>query len=272
MKFKHGMVIGALSVLALLVVFSAGQAYAAAGCFTDTNGHWAEVAICWMKENGITTGIGGGLYGPENNVTRAQMAVFMKAQAEIPPSTGDIYVTQPLSALQPNGNFASTARVSYYDDYVVLGATTSGANYYLLSATVPSSLYGRALVLKGVQICYDATPFRGGTLTLVSFKHFASSGGASVLLREASDSASRTDAACRSYLITSPLSLVASDHISLNLSASIPSSFDFVYISSVSVILSPSTTTGTLSPTSEREPIQDPSLLPDPASSTGANP
>jgi hypothetical protein len=272
MKFKHGMVIGALSVLALLVVFSAGQAYASTGCFTDTNGHWAEVAICWMKDNGITSGIGGGLYGPENNVTRAQMAVFMKAQAEIPPSTGDIYVTQPLSALQPNGNFASTARVSYYDDYVVLGATTSGANYYLLSATVPSSLYGRALVLKGVQICYDATPFRGGTLTLVSFKHFASSGGASVLLREASDSASRTDAACRSYLITSPLSLVASDHISLNLSASIPSSFDFVYISSVSVILSPSTTTGTLSPTSEREPIQDPSLLPDPASSTGANP
>ena len=139
----------------LLVVFSAGQAYASTGCFTDTNGHWAEAAICWMKDNGITTGIGGGLYGPENNVTRAQMAVFMKAQAEIPPSTGDIYVTQALSALQPNGNFTSTARVAYYDDFTVsvihhgryqlLSPLGRGPNQSLRSRTGPE---GRAGLLR----------------------------------------------------------------------------------------------------------------------------
>jgi len=81
-----------------------------------------------------------------------------------------------------------------------------------------------------------------------------------------------TDAACRSYLIASPSQLEASDHVSLNLSASFPSSFDSVYLSSISVILSPSTAAGVLSPNSGREPIQDPAQLSDPASSTGSHP
>ncbi len=29
---------------------------AATGCFPDTDGHWAETFICWLKDNGITGG------------------------------------------------------------------------------------------------------------------------------------------------------------------------------------------------------------------------
>ena len=93
---KHKLMLqGGLALAAFLILafgVGVGNAYASTGCFNDTNGHWAETFICWMKDNGITTGTGGGNYSPEGNVTRAQMAVFMAKQAEIPPSTGTTLV------------------------------------------------------------------------------------------------------------------------------------------------------------------------------------
>lgn len=55
MKGKNMIMAGGL--LALVPVgFWAGVAYTATGCFTDTNGHWAEQAICWMKQNRLVGG------------------------------------------------------------------------------------------------------------------------------------------------------------------------------------------------------------------------
>ena len=34
-------------------------------------------SITWAVENGITTGIGGGLFGPDNDCTRAQIVTFL---------------------------------------------------------------------------------------------------------------------------------------------------------------------------------------------------
>ena len=84
MKYKNLLLIG--TIMASLFVslsLAVGNAYATTGCFTDTNGHWAETFICWMKDNGITTGTGSGNYSPEANVTRAQMAVFMQKLDEL---------------------------------------------------------------------------------------------------------------------------------------------------------------------------------------------
>ncbi len=83
---------------ALAFGIGVGQAYATTGCFTDTNGHWAETFICWMKDNGITTGIGGGNYGPEDNVTRAQMAVFMQKLDELAVSQASLADATNLTA------------------------------------------------------------------------------------------------------------------------------------------------------------------------------
>ena len=58
-----------------------GSSYAApapsGGSFSDVAGHWAEAWIEQLKEEGITSGYPDGTYRPENQVTRAEMAVFL---------------------------------------------------------------------------------------------------------------------------------------------------------------------------------------------------
>ncbi|HNB37086.1 MAG TPA: S-layer homology domain-containing protein [Anaerolineales bacterium] len=73
--------VGTLIGMLVMVAFIAGRAsaspLAATGCFPDTNGHWAETFICWLKDNGISSGYPDGTYKPENNVTRAEMSVML---------------------------------------------------------------------------------------------------------------------------------------------------------------------------------------------------
>jgi hypothetical protein len=57
---------------------------AAGGSFSDVAGHWAEAWIEQLKEEGITSGHPDGSYRPENNVTRAEMAVFLVRAFAIP--------------------------------------------------------------------------------------------------------------------------------------------------------------------------------------------
>ena len=41
-----------------------------------TNAHYAD-AVAWAAKNGITGGIGGGLFGSDNDCTRAQIVTFL---------------------------------------------------------------------------------------------------------------------------------------------------------------------------------------------------
>ncbi len=78
-------------VLALVISsFSFGKALATTGCFSDTNGYWAETFICWLKDNGISTGYGNGTFLPNNNITRGEMAVMLKRANAVPPQSGQI--------------------------------------------------------------------------------------------------------------------------------------------------------------------------------------
>ncbi|HMZ08350.1 MAG TPA: choice-of-anchor Q domain-containing protein [Anaerolineales bacterium] len=52
--------------------------------FGDTSGHWAEDWIEQLAAEGITSGCGGGLYCPDNPVTRDQMAVFLVKAFNLP--------------------------------------------------------------------------------------------------------------------------------------------------------------------------------------------
>jgi hypothetical protein len=74
---KRRILLGAAVLVLALTAFYSGNAYAATGCFPDTNGHWAETLICWMKDSGLTGGYPDGTYRAENGVTRAEMAVFL---------------------------------------------------------------------------------------------------------------------------------------------------------------------------------------------------
>ena len=46
--------------------------------FSDVaaSAYYAE-AVKWATDNGITNGIGGGLFGPDNDCTRAQIVTFL---------------------------------------------------------------------------------------------------------------------------------------------------------------------------------------------------
>jgi hypothetical protein len=150
---------GALTLGLILVAFSAGKAAAATvGCFNDTNGNWAETYICWMKDNGITTGTGGGNYSPNNNVTRAEMAVFMKRLSDIPPSQGDIQVTlspKEWEIIYPE--LTPWVAMDHQTMSTIVTSTQTGmADFRATTPTLPTALYGRNLALSRVEICYKA--------------------------------------------------------------------------------------------------------------------
>ena len=51
--------------------------------FTDVKtSHWYNEVVCWAVENGITSGLSKTLFGPNNNVTRAQLARFFYVYSE----------------------------------------------------------------------------------------------------------------------------------------------------------------------------------------------
>jgi len=119
--------------------FSAGKAFAALNCFTDTTGHWAETFICWAKDNGITSGTAPGVYSPDDYVTRAQMAVFLNKTAALNRATGTQFDSLFGNSVAANSstNFAT----------VNLTAPATGAllvngslNLYCQSGLFPSCL------------------------------------------------------------------------------------------------------------------------------------
>jgi len=65
--------------------------------FTDISGHWAETAINALSEEGVVSGYGNGLFGPNDPVTRAQIVkIALKAfghdtsSASLTPSFPDV--------------------------------------------------------------------------------------------------------------------------------------------------------------------------------------
>jgi hypothetical protein len=52
--------------------------------FSDISGHWAEIYIEELFDQGITGGYPDGTYRPENLVTRAEMAVFLVQAFDLP--------------------------------------------------------------------------------------------------------------------------------------------------------------------------------------------
>ena len=63
--------------LALLCGLCMPSAFAVEREYSDTQGHWAEEAIDRWSGYGIIGGYGGGLFGPNDTITRAQMATIL---------------------------------------------------------------------------------------------------------------------------------------------------------------------------------------------------
>jgi hypothetical protein len=245
MKSYRSFFLGSALTTLVCAAFWAGNAYASTGCFTDTNSNWAETYICWLKDNSISNGYGDGTYGPNNNVTRAEMAVFLKRVADVPPSVGDSAVSQSLASIFPNTNYTSGS-VGHYSDAVVLKTSAVTTNFYHFYLNVPTSLYGKAMYLKGVQLCYDAT-IPGASLSYVELDVWGKSGDFSALLSSVVDSTVRTDHGCREYDLASPFLLSASNQVDMLLLGDFSALSGMIKINSAAALLTPSTSAGSLS-------------------------
>jgi hypothetical protein len=208
MKHRKNLVLSVLAVALLLTVFSTGRASASTGCFNDTNGHWAETFICWMKDSGITNGVGGGNYNPEGKVTRAEMAVFMKAQAEIPPSTGDIVVSAGFANWHPF-NSTDPLGYTYFSSQTQVTRSAAGSSFLSVNPDLTTVLYGKSLMLKAVEFCYDT--FASTTLNYVEINTYSHTSGSLGRNLRFSDPTTRTGNECRLYTLATPVVLTKND-------------------------------------------------------------
>jgi hypothetical protein len=238
--FFLGVVLSAL----VFSTFWAGNVYASTGCFTDTNGNWAETFICWLKDHSISNGYGDGTYGPNDYVTRAQMAVFLQRVADVPPSTGNIYINAGLNDWEATGDPGNNY-ITRAIPYIELRASSAGLYYYQVTTGLPASLYGKQMYTHSVKLCYDAT--HGATITGVYFQHYVWNGTGWDLYKTVQDTTARTDAACREYTFPSDGSLWGSEHVVLYLSASFTNSANAVRIGATTFTLVPSDVVGVLS-------------------------
>ena len=210
MKYKSTLLTGLLLAVLLTAAFGVGQVYAATGCFLDTVGHPFETFICWMKDNGITTGTGGGNYSPEGNVTRGQMAVFMQRQVEIPPSTGNILVSAGFGNWHPF-NSSDPLSYTYFSSQTQVTRSSAGSSFLSINPDVPTVLYGRSLLFKGVQFCFDT--FASTTLNYVEINTYSHTTGSLGRNLRFSDPTTRTGNSCRLYTLASPVLLTANEGV-----------------------------------------------------------
>lgn len=81
--------------------------------FADTAAHWARDSIATAAANGLVSGYAGGNFGPDDLITREQMAVMIVKAAELAPATG-------------TPGFADSAAISGWAVGSITAATENG--------------------------------------------------------------------------------------------------------------------------------------------------
>ena len=204
MKQKRLMSIIAVIILAI-TTFWAGSVYAATNCFTDTNGHKFEQAICWMKAAGLATGT---KFFPDNATTRGQAAQWIQKSANIPPSTGLILISAGYGDWRP---LISTDNIVYeiYSNVVYLKKASTGTSYLSLHPSIPTVFYGRSLKLVAVELCYTAST--NAVLSYIEVNTYTHTNSAGPRTLQFSDNTDWTDSACRYYALPTAVTLTSED-------------------------------------------------------------
>ena len=108
--------------------------------FTDVAGSkWFAKAVAWAAANGIVNGYGSGLFGPNDPVTREQLAAILYRYA--------VYGGMTAVTLEENlGSFADTAQLSAYAIQAMNWAVGQGLINGSGSNLVPKAQATRAQV------------------------------------------------------------------------------------------------------------------------------
>lgn len=101
--------------LAQILYNSAGNPKTTGSSFTDVPvGQWYSNAIAWAADQGIVSGYGGGRFGPNDNITREQLAVILWRHAGSPTFSSGIL------------NFTDAGRINSYAWNAVRWAVANG--------------------------------------------------------------------------------------------------------------------------------------------------
>jgi hypothetical protein len=243
MKRKTVLLLSVLAIMLAVSAFAVGNAYATTGCFNDTNGHWAETFICWMHDNGITGGYPDGGYHPSSGVTRAEMAVFMKALR----TTGDTYINAGPSNWVPNGS--GTHYITYYTNTAQLRSTAAGGYFFNIMPSVPASILNAKMYFKGAKVCYDAT--LGASITDIRVIHSSPLGSE---YQSVESTVTRTDESCVTLTFATPMSVWGGEWPAVAVFVNFPSATEYVRIYGATFIFSPSGEPPVLGPESGLRP------------------
>lgn len=227
--------------------FGVPKAQASTGCFTDTNGNWAETFICWLKDNGISSGYPDGTYHPDSSITRAEMAVLLKRLANIPPETGDIYINVPPDSWEEYATTNSSTTLNHYATNTIITFSSTGSKFFQVQAPFPSTLYGRSLILRGIEFCYtaNATAYLSD-LWIYQYRNTNSGDGTAVTSYLSTTNYS--DQACRVFSLPSPVQVLPQDYIDILISLTVTDAVSGFHLGRTTLIMAPSTSVPALLP------------------------
>lgn len=253
MKRYRDFLLGALIATLLFASFSVGRASAASsGCFTDTNGHWAESFICWLKDNGISSGYADGSYRPDNSITRGEMAVMLKKVNDVSKGYSDssliaaknytdaslnneIQIT--LSPKEWEIGFSLTPGLQIDHTNPMMASITSTetglADFSATTPTLPTSIYGHVLALSKVEICYRAYLYAQIQRIMVQVTDSFS------LTTYTDDSSLRTTAGCAVYTYSPAIPLSEGSYLSFFIRTSWGLTVDTIDLKRVIIYLQP---------------------------------
>jgi hypothetical protein len=246
MKPYRAFLFGMLVMLLASSLFWAGTAYARTGCFPDTNGHWAEQFICWLKDSGISTGYPDGTFRPENTVTRGELAVMLQRAVNLPPPASSAFrLNVGSNEWTPRGwPVPGELRMGreYTDSYLYVSHSVDDARTYefVMTPTFPSVLYRRALKLHAITWC--VLPAEGAYVNYVagwSFSPRVDLGGPDRSQQLFMDHYDITKKECPLYEFNEPIELDENMGITLwvGLTWNANSAFDRIGLGSVTLLM-----------------------------------
>lgn len=157
-------------------------------------------------------------------------------------NSGLTLFTVGTSEWQPGANPPAGLDVDRYSG--VLYATTTGAalsTFFNVSPTVPTSVYGKAFQLEGVELCYDASATAVLNDVFLGVHRDGAGPNDNPYLVMQQDATDRTDRMCRVYNLPTPHVLTTDDWVQLAISVNYTAAATF-QIGRTTFILRPTAT------------------------------
>ncbi|KXK12698.1 MAG: hypothetical protein UZ14_CFX002002143 [Chloroflexi bacterium OLB14] len=228
MKRKSVILIATTVTLLLVLAFAGGSA-SALGCFTDTNGHWAEAFICWMYDNGLSSGYPGGIFLPNNAISRAEVAVLLQKMR----TTGTFAISQGLGEWVINGTPTGESIIYYTNVLDLIAPATPGMYYFQSNLIIPSVLYSTNTVFTGAKICYSV--IGGGVIKTLLLQHYDTYG---IKINEVIDTTEYSTGGCTTINFSTPIEFSGGDHAVIAVGMETDNANEFISIRSLTAYLS----------------------------------